>query len=131
MSTTTLLIRLSSAFILSINSLALLTGTRILASPKSNIFSPKTPSTALAESQIRYLAGMAAALGAIGWWAAGDLQERRVPLAIAGMGPFVGALGRGLAAWKFGFGEGMRAAMVAEVGIVVGILGVGWGEGVW
>jgi hypothetical protein len=131
MSTTALLIKSASAFILSINSLAILTGTRILANPKTNIFVPKTQSTALAESQIRYLAGMAAALGAVGWWASGDLQTRRVPLAMAGMGPFVGGLGRALAAWKHGFGDGMKAAMWAELAIPVVILGWGWGEGVW
>lgn len=74
---------------------------------------------------------MAAALGAVGWWASGDLQARQVPLAIAGMGPFVGGLGRALAAWKHGFGDGMRAAMWAELAIPVVILGWGWGEGVW
>ena len=129
--TTTLLIKSSSAFVLLINSLALLTGTRVLANPKSNTFIPKTTSTALAESQIRYLAGMAAALGAIAWWASNDIPNRQVPLAIAGMGPFVGGLGRGLAAWKHGFGRGRQGAKWAELGIPVAVWGVGRGEGVW
>lgn len=130
-STTTLLIKASSLFVLSINSLALLTGTRVLANPSTKIFVPKTTSTALAESQIRYLAGMAAALGAIAWWASDDLQTRQVPLAIAGMGPFVGGIGRALAGWKHGFGPGMRGAMWAELAIPVVIYGIGKFQGVW
>jgi hypothetical protein len=130
-STTTLLIKASSLFVLSINSLAFLTGTRVLANPSTKIFVPKTTSTALAESQIRYLAGMAAALGAIAWWASDDLQTRQVPLAIAGMGPFVGGIGRALAGWKHGFGPGMRGAMWAELAIPVVIYGIGKFQGVW
>jgi hypothetical protein len=131
MSTTAVLIKSASAFVLSINSLALLTGTRVLANPKTNTFVPKTTSTALAESQIRYLAGMAAALGAIAWWASNNLQTRQVPLAIAGMGPFVGGLGRALAGWKHGFGPGMRGAMWAEMAIPVVVWGVGSVQGIW
>jgi len=74
---------------------------------------------------------MGVALGAIAWWCAGDLQERRVPLAMAGLGPFVGGFGRGLAGWRHGFGEGMWGAMVAELVIPAVVWGVGWGEGVW
>lgn len=90
--TTTLLLKTASTIILAINTLSLLTGTTMLGG--SEIFPPKTPATALAESQIRYTAGTTAALGAIGWWAASDLQERRVPIAMAAVGILVGAIWR-------------------------------------
>lgn len=126
---TTLLIKSASAFVIAINASNLLLGTRLLGD--SRIFTPKTQATALAESQIRYLAAMGAALGFVAWWSTGNLQERQVPLAIAGLGPFVGGLGRGLAGFKHGFGEGMWGAMVAELAIPVGVWGVGWVQGVW
>lgn len=127
--TTTLLLKTASTIILAINTLSLLTGTTMLGGSK--IFPPKTPATALAESQIRYTAGTTAALGAIGWWAASDLQERRVPIAMAAVGILVGALGRAVAGYRHGFGEGMWVAMWAEVAIPVGVWGVGRWEGVW
>ena len=126
---TEVLVKSASAFVLAMGSLSVLNGTRLLGN--SSVFVPKTQSTALAESQIRYFGGMGAALGAIGWWAASDLPVRLVPLAIAGMGPFVGGLGRGLAGWRHGFGEGMWGAMWAELVIPVVVWGVGRGEGVW
>ena len=81
----------------------------------ASVFKPKSASSALADSQIRYLGAHSAATGAIVWWASNSVLERKVPLAIVGAGLVAGGFGRMLAGWKNGFGPNMRVAMGIEV----------------
>ena len=81
----------------------------------STLFKPKSAASALTDSQIRYLGSHFAATGAIVWWASNNLLERKVPLAIAGAGLFLGGLGRLRAGLKHGFGQNTKVAMNIEL----------------
>ena len=81
----------------------------------TTLFKPKSASSALTDSQIRYLGAQFAATGAIAWWVSNDVLERKVPLAIIGAGLVVGGLGSLRAGLKHGFGPNTKAAMGVEV----------------
>ena len=81
----------------------------------STLFKPKSTSSALTDSQIRYLGSHFAATGAIVWWASNNLLERKVPLAICGAGLVAGGFGRLRAGLKHGFGPNTKAAMNVEI----------------
>lgn len=108
----------------------LLIGTNFIST--SAIFRPQTPSTALAESQIRYLGGAFAGLGPILWWISENLPERLFPLACIGAGIFVGGIGRAVAGWKHGFHQdNVKRAMWVELVAPVVFWVFGRGKGVW
>lgn len=81
----------------------------------TTLFKPKSATSALTDSQIRYLGAQFAATGAIAWWVSNNVLERKVPLAIVGAGLVAGGLGRLRAGLKHGFGPRMKAAMGIEV----------------
>ena len=81
----------------------------------SSVFHPGSASSALADSQIRYLGGILASSGAVIWWASNDVSHRRVPLASIGLGIFAGGVGRWVAGVKHGFGPKMKVVMWAEL----------------
>ena len=81
----------------------------------ATLFKPKSATSALTDSQIRYLGAQFAATGAIAWWVSDNVLERKVPLAVIGAGLFVGGLGRLRAGLKHGFGPNMKAAMGIEL----------------
>lgn len=81
----------------------------------STLFKPRSATSALTDSQIRYLGSQFAATGAIVWWVSNNVLERQVPLAIVGAGLVVGGLGRLRAGVKHGFGPRMKVAMGIEV----------------
>ncbi|KAM0715173.1 hypothetical protein Q7P37_009638 [Cladosporium fusiforme] len=108
----------------------LLLGSRMVGA--SSIFHPKTPVTALAESQIRYLGGVFASTGAIIWWISDDVGARLFPLAALGSGIVVGGLGRAIAGWKHGFPqENVRQAMWIEFVLPAAFWAYGRVKGVW
>lgn len=126
------LLKLLSLFITSMGSANLLLGTRVIGGGKPLLFPPKTPATALAESQIRYMGGVFAGAGPILWWISRDVGERLFPLGCLCGGIFVGGLGRALAARVNGFGgENARWAMWIELVGPVALWVYGWGKGVW
>lgn len=81
----------------------------------TTLFKPKSATSALTDSQIRYLGAQFAATGAIAWWVSNNVLERQVPLAIVGAGLVAGGLGRLRAGLKHGFGPSMKTAMGIEV----------------
>ena len=81
----------------------------------TTLFKPRSATSALTDSQIRYLGAQFAATGAIAWWVSYNVLERRLPLAIVGAGLVAGGLGRLRAGLKHGFGPRMKAAMGIEV----------------
>jgi hypothetical protein len=81
----------------------------------STLFKPRNATSALTDSQIRYLGSQFAATGAIVWWVSNNVLERQVPLAIVGAGLVAGGLGRLRAGVKHGFGSKMKFAMVVEL----------------
>ena len=100
-------------FNLTMGTLNLTLGQTMLAD--SSVFHPGSPSSALADSQIRYLGGILAGSGAIVWWASNDIPRRQVPLAILGVGVFTGGCSRFLAGNKHGFGPNMKTLMLVEM----------------
>ena len=81
----------------------------------TTLFKPKSATSALTDSQIRYLGAQFAATGAIAWWVSNNVLERQVPLAIVGAGLVAGGLGRLRAGLKHGFGPNTKAAMNVEI----------------
>lgn len=100
-------------FNLTMGTINLTIGQDMLAGP--SVFTPGSPSSALADSQIRYLGGIFASSGIIVWWASNDILHRRVPLASVGLGIFVGGLGRWVAGVKHGFGPKTKMVMWVEL----------------
>jgi hypothetical protein len=110
-------------------SLSVVYGENILAGP--TIFIPKSESSALADSHIRYTGAIMASAGAIGWWASNDVAERTVPLAIVSAGAFAGGLARIFAGLKHGFHPRMKLAMWLELVIPVSVYTFGKIVGQW
>ncbi|KAM0708506.1 hypothetical protein Q7P35_005158 [Cladosporium inversicolor] len=100
-------------FNLTMGTLNLTLGQNMLAD--TSVFTPGSSSSALADSQIRYLGGILAGSGAIVWWASNDILHRRVPLACVGLGIFAGGLGRWVAGLKHGFGPKTKVVMWVEL----------------
>jgi hypothetical protein len=99
---------------------AFLTGTGSLVYGENmvgdaSIFKPQSATSALADSQIRYLGAQFATTGAIVWWISYNFLERQVPLAIVGAGVVAGGVGRIAAGAKHGFGPRMKLAMWIEL----------------
>jgi hypothetical protein len=67
-------------------------GQSMLAGP--SVFITGSASSALADSQIRYLGAIMASSGAVIWWTSYDILQRQLPLAMLGAGVFVGGGGR-------------------------------------
>jgi hypothetical protein len=80
----------------------------------ASVFKPKSASSALGDSQIRYLGTQFAVTGAITWWISNNLVERQALLTIIGAGLVVGGFGRIAAANKHGWGPRMKLAMWTE-----------------
>lgn len=97
----------------------------------SSIFPIGSASSALANSQIRYLGGILAGSGAVVWWASNDILHRRVPLASVGLGVFAGGLGRWVAGVKHGFGPKMKVVMWVELVVPVVLYLSGRVAGEW
>ena len=96
------------------------------------VFPAASASTAVADSQIRFLGSVWAGYGVMLWWASNSLKTRRVPLALLGGIMFAGGLGRTLSALKHGFGaEWTRIALWAELIGPGALYLVGWIQGVW
>jgi hypothetical protein len=108
-------------FNLTMGTINLTLGQNMLAD--STVFTPGSTSSALADSQIRYLGGILASSGAVIWWASNNVAQRRVPLASIGLGIFAGGVGRWVAGSKHGFGPKtklvMRVELVAPVDLYV------------
>jgi len=85
----------------------------MLAEP--SVFTPGSPSSALADSQIRYLGGILASSVAVVYWASNDVSHKRAPLASVGLRIFVGGLGRWVAGVKHGFGPRTKLVMWVEL----------------
>lgn len=81
----------------------------------TTLFKPNSATSALTDSQIRYLGAQFAATGAIAWWVSNNVLERKMPLAIIGAGLVVGGLGRLRTGLKHGFEPRMKAAMGVEL----------------
>jgi len=81
----------------------------------ATVFKPKSATSALTDSQIRYLGAQFAVTGAIVWWVSNNVLERQVPLAIVGAGVVAGGVGRVVAGAKHGFGPRMMLAMWIEL----------------
>jgi hypothetical protein len=107
------ILKACALFNLTMGTLNLTLGQNMLAGP--SVFHPRSPSSALADSQIRYLGGVLAGSGVIVWWASNDILHRRVPLASVGLGIFAGALGRWVAGVKHGFGPKTKMVMWVEL----------------
>ena len=74
------------------------------------------PSTAIADSQIRFFGSVWAGYGVMLWWTSNDLRTRQVPLVLLGGVCFVAGLGRMLSSFKHGFGATwVKVAMWAEL----------------
>lgn len=115
---------------------AFLTGTSNIAYGQSiladtSVFKPKSASSALADSQIRYLGAQFAVTGAIVWWVSYDVLERQVPLAIVGAGVVAGGVGRVIAGAKHGFEPRMKLAMWIELVVPTLFYGFGKVVGQW
>lgn len=107
------ILKACALFNLTMGTLNLTLGQTMLAGP--SIFTPGSPSSALADSQIRYLGGVLAGSGAIVWWASNDILHRRVPSASVGLGIFAGGVGRWVAGTKHGFGPKTKMVMWVEL----------------
>jgi hypothetical protein len=100
-------------FNLTMGTINLTLGQNMLAD--STVFTPGSTSSALADSQIRYLGGILASSGAVIWWASNNVAQRRVPLASIGLGIFAGGVGRWVAGSKHGFGPKTKLVMWVEL----------------
>jgi hypothetical protein len=78
------------------------------------------PTTALVDSQLRYLGSSWAGYGAVLWWVTNDLAGRRRPLAILGAAMFLGGVGRFASFLTHGF-----SASWVQVAMWVELLGPG------
>ena len=81
----------------------------------ASVSKPNRATSALTDSQIRYLGSQFAVTGAIVWWVSNNVLERQVPLAIIGAGVVAGGVGRIVAGAKHGFGPNMKLAMWIEL----------------
>jgi hypothetical protein len=75
--------------------------------------------SALADSQIRFGGAIMASSGVLAWWASNNISQRKMPLAILGVGVFAGGCGRFLAGTKHGFGPNMKTLMLVEMVVPV------------
>lgn len=84
-----------------------------------SVFVLGSETSALADSQIRFGGAIMASSGALAWWASNNIPQRKVPLAILGVGVFAGGFGRFLAGNKHGFGQSMKNLMLVEMVVPV------------
>jgi hypothetical protein len=77
--------------------------TRMISNTSKDVYSPQTPAQILADSHLRYWAGVWASTGAIFWWASNDLAARRVPVDLVGLGYVFGGVGRVISGMKYGY----------------------------
>lgn len=123
------IVKACAVFTMFTGSLNVAYGQNMLAGP--SVFIPRSESSALADSQIRYLGAVMASASWIVWWASNDLSERQVPLAMLGVGAFAGGIGRLVAGVKHGFGPRMKAAMWIELVVPTLLYGFGKVVGQW
>lgn len=96
------------------------------------VFDPTSPTTAVADSQIRFFGSAWAGYGVLLWWASDDLRSRQTPLALLGGVSLAAGIGRMVSSMKFGFGaEWTKIAMWAEFIGPVGVYAIGRAQGVW
>jgi hypothetical protein len=123
------ILKACALFTMGIGSLTVAYGENMLAGP--TVFVPKSQSSALADSHIRYTGAIMASAGAVGWWASYDVAERTMPLAIVSAGAFAGGLARILAGLKHGFHPRMKLAMWLELIIPISVYAFGKIVGQW
>jgi hypothetical protein len=123
------ILKACALFSMMMGSLSVAYGENMLAGP--TVFVPKSESSALADSHIRYTGAIMTSAAAVGWWASYDVPERTVPLAIVSAGAFAGGLARILAGLKHGFHPRMKLAMWLELVIPVSVYTFGKIVGQW
>lgn len=106
-------LKFGSVFAMITGSADVLIGTRMIEIGTGESFPINTPTAALVDSQIRFLGGMWAAVGAIIWWVSNDIQARRVPLAILGGFMFFAGIGRAISGALHGFSSPLVASFTA------------------
>jgi hypothetical protein len=104
-------------------------GQSMLAGP--SVFVTGSESSALADSQIRYLGAIMASSGAVIWWTSYDILQRQAPLAILGAGVFIGGAGRFVAGVKHGFGPKTKMVMGLEMALPAAVYAFGSVAGQW
>jgi hypothetical protein len=104
-------------------------GQNMLAGP--SVFVTGSASSALADSQIRYLGAIIASSGAVIWWTSYDVSQRQSPLAMLGAGVFVGGVGRSVAGIKHGFGPKTKLVMLLELALPATVYVFGKVVGQW
>jgi hypothetical protein len=104
-------------------------GQDMLAGP--SVFVTGSGSSALADSQIRYLGAIMASSGAVIWWTSYDILQRQSPLAMLGAGVFVGGIGRFVAGLKHGFGPKTKLVMWLELALPSTVYIFGSAVGQW
>jgi hypothetical protein len=104
-------------------------GQSMLAGP--SVFITGSASSALADSQIRYLGAIMASSGAVIWWTSYDILQRQLPLAMLGAGVFVGGVGRFVAGVKHGFGPKTKLVMWLEMVLPATVYMFGSVAGQW
>jgi hypothetical protein len=123
-------LKVCSAFAVATGSVDLCLGTSALGG--SQVFTPGSTITAIADSQIRFFGSVWAGYGVMLWWTSNDLRTRQTPLALLGGISFVAGLGRLLASSKHGFGAAwVRVAMWAELLGPGVIYVIGRAQGLW
>lgn len=123
------IIKACAVFTMFTGSLNVALGLGMLGGP--TVFTPRSESSALADSQIRYLGAVMASASWIVWWASNNVPERQVPLAMLGVGAFAGGIGRLVAGIKHGFGPRMKIAMWIELVLPTVLYGFGKAVGQW
>ena len=106
-------LKVGSAFAIVTGSMDALFGLTMLEGLSGDSLPISSTVSVVADSQFRYLGSMWACYGAMLWWAADDLQARRVPLAILGGAMFFGGIGRAISAASHGFGTRLIGGFTA------------------
>lgn len=106
-------LKFGSVFAMITGGADVLIGTRMIEIGTGESFPINSPTAALIDSQIRFLGGMWAAVGAVVWWISNDIQARSVPLAILGGWVFVGGIGRAISGALHGFSSPIVVSFTA------------------
>lgn len=116
-------LKVAGAFAMVMGTLNCIIPTRMVSNTSKDLYSPQTPAQVLADSHLRYWAGIWASTGAVLWWASDDLVARRVPLVLLGWGSILGGVGRVISGMKYGYKPERLVQFItfAEIAIPIGI----------
>lgn len=76
---------------------------RMISNTSKSDYQPHNPAAVLADSHLRYWAGIWASTGVLLWWTSEDIAARKFPLLVMGAGSILGGVGRLISGIKLGF----------------------------